>query len=267
MQRPASFAGSWYASRRSELSAQLNSWLDQADTCCGAARAIIAPHAGYSYSGPTAAWAYKHVDGTARRVFVLGPSHNWYSPACHVTRCSSYATPLGDITIDTAVRDELIASGQFDPMDSQVEAQEHSIELHLPYIVHVMGSTSFTLVPILVGALSETAEANYGKLLAPYLADPNNLFVISSDFCHWGRRFRFTRHDKSKGAIHQSIEALDRQVPAGMCARARALARVLRGSIRGARCGRAWRLSRIRTRLASPRTSARRRTPSAVAIP
>lgn len=70
----------------------------------------------------------------------------------------------------------------------------------------------FTIVPILVGSLSPEAEAKYGEILAPYLADPQNLFVISSDFCHWGQRFRYTHYDKSCGAIHQSIEKLDKEV-------------------------------------------------------
>ena len=68
------------------------------------------------------------------------------------------------------------------------------------------------VVPVLVGALDATSEALYGALLAPLLADPSNFFVISSDFCHWGSRFRFTFHDKSigQGAIHESVEWLDR---------------------------------------------------------
>jgi len=66
-------------------------------------------------------------------------------------------------------------------------------------------------VPVLVGALSEKAEATYGELFAPFLADPENFFVISSDFCHWGKRFRFTHYEQRCGEIFQSIEALDRQ--------------------------------------------------------
>lgn len=52
----------------------------------------------------------------------------------------------------------------------------------------------------------------YGKIFAPYLADPQTLFVISSDFCHWGQRFRYTYHDKSHGQIYKSIENLDKTV-------------------------------------------------------
>lgn len=70
----------------------------------------------------------------------------------------------------------------------------------------------FTIVPILVGSLSAEKEACYGRILANYLADPQNLFVISSDFCHWGQRFRYTYYDRSYGSIHQSIEGLDRAV-------------------------------------------------------
>jgi AmmeMemoRadiSam system protein B len=68
-----------------------------------------------------------------------------------------------------------------------------------------------TQVPIIVGALTPASEALYGKLLAEYIDDPQHLFVVSSDFCHWGRRFGFMHHDKQAGAVHQSIEALDRQ--------------------------------------------------------
>lgn len=114
-----------------------------------------------------------------------------------------------------AVCDELKKTGDFEFMSSRTDEDEHSIEMHLPYIFKVMESRkdSYTVVPILVGALSTTKEAHYGKLLAPYLADPRNLFVISSDFCHWGSRFSFTsRHCSStkETPIYKSIEALDR---------------------------------------------------------
>ena len=173
---------------------------------------MIAPHAGYSYSGPTAAWAYKHVSGEGvQRVFLLGPSHNLYSPKCLLSGCSSYETPIGSLRIDDSICDQLAATGMFDEMPLPVDEREHSLEMHLPYIIHVMDGRDFTLVPIMVGALSEASGARYGQLLAPYLADSTNLFIISSDFCHWGERFNFTFHDRADGEIHQSVEALDRK--------------------------------------------------------
>lgn len=71
---------------------------------------------------------------------------------------------------------------------------------------------SFTIVPVLVGSLNPDKEATYGRIFAKYLADPQNLFIISSDFCHWGNRFRYTFYERSWGEIYQSIRTLDRKV-------------------------------------------------------
>lgn len=64
----------------------------------------------------------------------------------------------------------------------------------------------------MIGSLEPEVEQMYGEIFAKYLADPENLFVISSDFCHWGSRFRYTYYDKSAGAIWKSIEKLDKNV-------------------------------------------------------
>ena len=209
--RKAQHAGSWYTDSGDELRSQLTGWLRDASASCKAARAIIAPHAGYSYSGPTAAWAYKHVETeNIKRVFLLGPSHHMHSSKCLLSSCTQYDTPLGPIPIDDATYQELGGTGAFDEMSVSTDEREHSLEMHLPYIHHVMGGRPYTLVPIMVGALSEAAEARYGKLLAKYLLDPATLFVVSSDFCHWGERFQFTYHEPKHGEIADSIEALDR---------------------------------------------------------
>eukprot|EP00126_Sphaerothecum_destruens_P010861 Sdes_comp20820_c0_seq1m17277 len=96
-------------------------------------------------------------------------------------------------------------------MPIQVDEDEHSIEMQLPYISHIMQSNQdFTLVPILVGALSESKEKLYGDILSRYLFTAGNVFVISSDFCHWGSRFQYTYYDKKCGRIFESIQFLDR---------------------------------------------------------
>lgn len=76
----------------------------------------------------------------------------------------------------------------------------------------VFADRDITIVPVLVGALSTDREGAYGQIFAPYLQDPQNLFVISSDFCHWGKRFSFTFTDGGPGAISSAIERLDKQV-------------------------------------------------------
>lgn len=94
-----------------------------------------------------------------------------------------------------------------------------SIHVHvcinkITFLSHLNGSfrNQFTIVPILVGSISTDVEGIYGEILAPYLADPQNLFVISSDFCHWGKRFSYTYYDECCGPIHKSIEKLDKNV-------------------------------------------------------
>lgn len=213
--RKASHAGSWYSGKGDILSYQLEGWLSAANDAVHApARAIIAPHAGYSYSGSCAAYAYKQIDPSkVKRIFILGPSHHVYLPDCALSSQTHYETPLYDLEIDLEVCRELESTGKFSRMNKKVDEDEHSIEMHLPYIAKVMQSQRghFKVVPILVGALKPEKESEYGQILTKYLLDQDNLFIVSSDFCHWGRRFRYTYYNKEHGPVYASIEALDKQ--------------------------------------------------------
>ncbi|KAG0049915.1 hypothetical protein BGZ83_005261 [Gryganskiella cystojenkinii] len=212
--REASHAGSWYSSNKKELNSQLTGWLAKAgtETTQGDAlpiqglRAVIAPHAGYSYSGPAAGYAYKCINpDDFKRVFILGPSHHVYLSGCALSKCESYETPLGDLIVDRTTTETLAQTGKFDQMSQEMDEDEHSLEMHLPYIYKVFEKKTIQVVPIVVGALNETTERLYGKLLAPYLDDPENLFVVSSDFCHWGTRFDYTYYTDEYGAVTQSL--------------------------------------------------------------
>eukprot|EP01118_Nematostelium_gracile_P005440 TRINITY_DN1721_c0_g1_i2.p1 TRINITY_DN1721_c0_g1~~TRINITY_DN1721_c0_g1_i2.p1 ORF type:complete len:208 (-),score=38.71 TRINITY_DN1721_c0_g1_i2:23-646(-) len=108
------------------------------------------------------------------------------------------------------INQELFESGSFDWMKKSIDEDEHSIEMQLPYIVKMMQGNPFTLVPILVGSLQNTSESLFGRLLVKYFDDPSNFFVISSDFCHWGKRFDYTYYDSNVGPIFKSIEKLDK---------------------------------------------------------
>jgi AmmeMemoRadiSam system protein B len=210
--RRDSHAGSWYEKKDDVLGGQLSSWLEAAGEAHRNARAIISPHAGYSYSGPTAAFAYKYLHAARARVkkiFILGPSHHEHVQ-CELTGCTTYNTPFYPLVVDKAVVAALQATELFGQMRLSVDEAEHSIEMQLPYIAHIMTGLEFTVVPILVGSLSFEQEAKFGAVLAPYLQDASNFFVISSDFCHWGKRFSYTHYTKADGAIYQSIEKLDR---------------------------------------------------------
>ncbi|KAJ2079459.1 hypothetical protein H4R24_003757 [Coemansia sp. RSA 988] len=240
--RSATHAGSWYSGSGKELDRELQEWLDgvpkeisevePAGELCKVpvkgARAIIGPHAGFSYSGPNAAYGYQCIDiENVKRIFLLGPSHHMYLEKCALSRCTEYETPLGNIQIDREIVDELQSKGDWNSMSTKVDEDEHSLEMHLPYIHKVFERriNEVRLVPILVGNLRFGKEQQYGKLLAPYLADKQNLFVISSDFCHWGSRFGYTLYKESENSravmlsrrsdrptgipVWQSIERLD----------------------------------------------------------
>jgi len=211
--RRASHAGTWYTDDDSKLNNELNSWLDKATMSHSPAKAIISPHAGYSYSGPCAAFAFRNIDPTnIDKVFVLGPSHHARLTGCALTQTQTYSTPLYDLIVDQEVNKKLSETGKFELMSLKVDEDEHSIEMQLPYIAKVMESKKgkFTVIPILVGHTNLEKEKIYGEILSSYFAQPNTLFVISSDFCHWGERFSYTYYDKSCGEIWQSIESLDK---------------------------------------------------------
>lgn len=186
-----------------------------------ATKAIIAPHAGYAYSGRTMAFAYSHLPDPAsvKRIFILGPLHHVYSDKCHLSGCARVETPLGNLTVDTATVKELVDAHPelMATLDIGDDEEEHSVEMHLPYVAHYiksgLGSSEeggHLVVPMMVGALSPAREQRVGEILAPYLMDPATIFIISSDFCHWGRRFGFQYHDVDRfESIHEGIAWLD----------------------------------------------------------
>ncbi|KAA1468210.1 UPF0103-domain-containing protein [Dentipellis sp. KUC8613] len=238
--REATHANSWYTGNTQQLNAELAGWLDAVrpgpkdnyEPPIKKSKAIIAPHAGYSYSGPAAAWAYKSIDTTGiKRVFILGPSHHVYLDGCALSQCKEYTTPIGDLPLDLDTVAELRETGKFSDMDIQTDEDEHSIEMHLPYVRKVFEGLDITIVPVLVGAIDKPKEESYGRILAPYLARDDTFFVISSDFCHWGTRFSYTFYypqypnleavrlgrtsspppTLSRFPIHESISALDHE--------------------------------------------------------
>jgi hypothetical protein len=93
-------------------------------------------------------------------------------------------------------------------MNKAVDENEHSLEMHLPYIKKTLPDVK--LVPIMVGNLSADQEKQFGQKISAYMGDDTNLFIVSSDFCHWGSNFDYYRQDKSLEAW-QSVEKLDKQ--------------------------------------------------------
>ncbi|KAL3319430.1 hypothetical protein Ciccas_001903 [Cichlidogyrus casuarinus] len=149
---------------------------------------------------------------TVIRVFILGPSHfSALDQNCALTTCTHLQTPLGQLTVDTQTVEELLKLEGFREFPIDDDEQEHSVAMHLPYVFKAFESNKdIKVVPIVVGSLDPGREAHFGQLLKDHLLNPENFFIISSDFCHWGQRFHYVNYDESFEEIHKYIEHLDR---------------------------------------------------------
>ena len=190
--RQASKAGSWYEGDSKTLTESIKSFLDKASKfeTSSLIKGLIVPHAGYFYSGPTAAYSYININPNKyKRVFVLGPSHHSGFEGCGLTKCSTIETPIGDIKVDREIVDKLKSLKGFEEIDKETDEDEHSLEMQFPFLKYMFGINNFTLIPIMVGFTNEVSEQYFGKILSEYYKQDENLYIISSDFCHWGTRF------------------------------------------------------------------------------
>jgi AmmeMemoRadiSam system protein B len=211
--RFASHAGTWYSDNKSELKQQLEAFLEEAKLNENAARlkGIIVPHAGYRFSAPTAAWAYKNIDrDNFDRIIILGPSHHMYIPGCGLTQLKIYETPFGKFKIDTQSIQKLSQIKGYYPIDKETDEKEHSLEMQLPILKYVFGDKDVKLLPIMVGQTNLEQDQLFAESLSEFYKDNRTLFIISSDFCHWGKRFNFTYTNSKYKNIYEGIEYLDK---------------------------------------------------------
>jgi MEMO1 family protein len=181
--RAAAVAGYFYDADTDRLRHDVRQLLDaQSAALTVIPRALIVPHAGYIYSGPTAACAYKCLlldPGQLKRVMLIGPAHRVYVDAMAIPSVDYFATPLGDVPLDG---DALAAIGALPGVRVLDEAhrQEHSLEVQLPFLQTVLND--FSLIPVLVGG---AAPATVAAVIDALATDPHTLVVISSDLSHF----------------------------------------------------------------------------------
>jgi hypothetical protein len=145
-------------------------------------KALIVPHAGYVYSGATAGHAYALLApwrALIRRVVLLGPTHRVAVDGIAAPQADAFATPLGSIPLDTAAIASLADLPQIVASD-RAHAQEHSLEVHLPFLQRLLGD--FTLIPLAVG---HAAPREVAEVLDRLWGGPETLIVVSSDMSHF----------------------------------------------------------------------------------
>jgi MEMO1 family protein len=183
--RPPAVAGMFYPGDARELGAEVAAHLDRTEDAPqvpGFPKAVIVPHAGYVYSGPVAASAYdllRPARGVVRRVVILGPCHRVPVRGLALPQAKAFATPLGRVPLDvegvSAIRDlpQVVES-------AATHAEEHALEVQLPFLQRVLGE--FSIVPLVVG---DAAPEQVAEVLERLWGGAETLIVISSDLSHY----------------------------------------------------------------------------------
>ncbi|MFQ5757565.1 MAG: AmmeMemoRadiSam system protein B [Acidiferrobacterales bacterium] len=181
VRRPA-VAGTFYPAERSRLQTMVGGFLSEVRTTGSVPKAIIAPHAGYIYSGPVAASAYALLAPAREsitRVVLLGPAHRAPLRGLALPSADRLATPLGEVPVDKDAIAKIADLPQVQVMN-QAHSEEHSLEVHLPFLQSVLDH--FSLVPLAVG---QAEPEEVGEVLERLWDGPETLIVISSDLSHY----------------------------------------------------------------------------------
>lgn len=180
--RKPAVAGLFYPEDSSALRDEVRRYIAEA-TCSGPVpKAVIAPHAGYIYSGPIAGAAYARVTPARqglRRVVVIGPSHRVGFDGLALPSSAAFETPLGMVEVDEALRDIALHHRHVRVYDA-AHGQEHGIEVHLPFLQVVL--EDFTVLPIVCG---DAKPELVRDVLLDVWGGPETLIVISSDLSHY----------------------------------------------------------------------------------
>ena len=204
--RPAQVAGYFYPSNPDKLRKDLNLLLDvtkpkeKFEKIFG----IVSPHAGYVYSGKTAAHAYNLLIGKKyKTVVVISPSHSEYFPGISIFEGDAYETPLGILKVDKEFREKLETDNGIIFKGYEGHRREHALEVQLPFIQSVL--QDFKIVPVVMGDQSKRNVDTLAKKLAE-VSDDETLIVASSDLSHF---YSKSQADKLDSVVERRVREFD----------------------------------------------------------
>ena len=200
VRRPA-VAGQFYPGTPDRLRKQIHTYLDDATLPedLGQARAVIAPHAGYVYSGPTAGYAFKALEALPQKewtIFLLGPAHRVPVSGVALGSYSAFRTPLGDAPIASERVEEMLARSSLYVRKPQAHEPEHCLEVEVPFLQTVL--PDFRLVPMLFGQVDPRRVSTD---LVEHIGE-DDLLVVSSDLSH------FYTYDQAQRLDQALLDAL-----------------------------------------------------------
>ena len=211
--RQAAVAGSFYPADPKVLSAMMDEMLAKvtAPQITDPILAVVAPHAGYQYSGPVAAYTYAQLKGHKyTRVVVIAPTHHVAFDFTSIYDGDDYATPLGNVPVDKAFAQKLVKMSSTMKLSSQGHEPtsaggEHAVEVQLPWLQKVLGN--FEVVPIVMGDQSYESSRALGVALAKLIKSEGKpgetLVLASSDLSH------FHTYDDAVKMDHKTLNALE----------------------------------------------------------
>lgn len=188
--RPSPIAGSWYSADPNKLSKEIEGYLNAASLpeISGQMVGLIAPHAGYFYSGSTAGYSYRAVkDIHFDLCVVASPLHNYLPYPLLTSAHACYATPFGEVEIAQSLIEELssrLAEANLDQPQSIANDREHSLEIQLPFLQKTLKG-SFQLLPLMVRSADESYLHKTGAILADLIREKNTLLIASTDLSHF----------------------------------------------------------------------------------
>jgi len=191
-------AGAFYLADASELSETIDRFLNQAnpEPIKAVIFALISPHAGYDFSGATAAFGYKLIKGKDyKTVIIIGPSHYYGFLGISVYPAGAFRTPLGEVAVDSEFAAKLIGAGKEIRFIPQAFQKEHSIEVQIPFLEKTL--SDFKIVPIVIGQVDFAACKSLADQLATLIAKRKDVLIVAST-------------DMYHGYDDQEAEAIDR---------------------------------------------------------
>jgi len=196
--RQPAVAGSFYPAGSEKLKSELSGYFSSLKNIHtgNRVRAMILPHAGYVYSGHTAAAGFAAIpeDSEYDNIFLIGVSHRYSFEGAAVFTSGNMVTPLGTVPVNSALGDELVRKSKWFIEMDDAHKVEHSLEVQLPFIQFHFSKTPL-VVPVLLGTRNTTMLDLIASELSPYFND-RNLFIISSDFSHYPSYSEAVRADK-----------------------------------------------------------------------
>src|SRR6266850_2721967 len=184
MIREPAVAGRFYPAKPDDLLKAIQSYV-QPDDPRTQVIGIVAPHAGYMYSGHVAGAVYSRIQVPSRNV-ILCPNHTGLGTPLSIMRSGAWQTPLGDMQIDQELCESLMAADSHLEDDAEAHRYEHALEVHLPFIQHVAGASA-TFAPITVGTANWQRLEELGRAIGEVLQkiDRTALIIASSDMNHY----------------------------------------------------------------------------------